>query len=150
VRVLYAARKEVFNPSKCLDGFIGAMNQFHIQNSNALVPHHDTSASYLWAKSRADHHKHHFTAAFKKRKLKALGNPYVLNIEELATIWHFPLPFVKTPLIQKAGAKRAEPPMGLPVEATESPLKRRTPVVPQPASPPPSAQVDAPEDLPYG
>ncbi len=151
LRILYAARKEVFNPGKCVGGFVGAMNQFHVQNSNALVPHHDTSAHYLWAKSRTDHHKHHFTGAFKKRKLKALGNPYILNIEELATIWHFPLPFVKTPLIQKAGAKRAEPPMGLPVEASESPLKRRTPVPQGPATPPPAAVVpEAPEDLPYG
>lgn len=150
LRILYAARKEVFNPSKCLDGFVGAMSQFNIQDSNSLVPHHDTSAQYLFAKSRTDHHKHHFTSAFKKRKLKALGDPYILNIEELATIWHFPLPFVKTPLIQKAGAKRAEPPMGLPVEASESPLKRRTPV-PQAAPPQSTVPVqEAPEDLPYG
>jgi hypothetical protein len=53
------------------------------------------------------------------------AKPYVLNIEELATVWHFPLPFVKTPLVQKAGAKRAEPPLGLPVEWAETPLKRR-------------------------
>jgi len=34
----------------------------------------------------------------------------------LATIWHFPLAFVKTPLLQKTTSKRAEPPTDLPVE----------------------------------
>ena len=49
----------------------------------------------------------------------------MLNIEELATIWHFPLPFVKTPLLHKSGYKRAEAPSGLPVEFSESPLKQK-------------------------
>jgi len=40
----------------------------------------------------------------------------VFNIEELATVWHFPMSYVKTPLVQKTQGKRAEPPSGLPVE----------------------------------
>jgi hypothetical protein len=71
-----------------------------------------------------------------------------MNIEELATIWHFPLPFVKTPLLQKAGAKRAEPPTGLPVEWSEMPLKRRQITVANE-----EATIEKsvpPEDLPYG
>ncbi|MBT6334514.1 MAG: hypothetical protein HOJ29_00825 [Candidatus Magasanikbacteria bacterium] len=41
---------------------------------------------------------------------------FILNLEELATVWHFPLSHVKTPLIQKSATKRAEPPAGLPIE----------------------------------
>jgi hypothetical protein len=38
-----------------------------------------------------------------------------MNIEELATIWHFPHEgVVKAPLIQKAPGRKAEPPMTLP------------------------------------
>ncbi|HYE60169.1 MAG TPA: hypothetical protein VEA18_03220 [Candidatus Kapabacteria bacterium] len=74
--------------------------------------------------------------AYKKRKLKAGANPFILNVSELATIWHFPMSHVKTPLLQKAQGKKAEPPAGLPVErlvpgipveepkATEQPTKR--------------------------
>jgi len=40
----------------------------------------------------------------------------VFNIEELATLWHFPMSHVKTPLVQKAETKAAEPPADLPME----------------------------------
>lgn len=136
IQALYAAHKTVFNPKKCVQGFIGAMNQFHILSRNAIVP------QGLYAGSKE------FVEAFKKRKLKFKAKPYVLNIEELATVWHFPLPFVKTPLVQKAGAKRAEPPLGLPVEFSESPLRKKGQnAVPQsPAIP----QSLPPEELPFG
>jgi len=41
----------------------------------------------------------------------------VLNTEELATIWHFPMSHVKTPQVQKTISKRSEPPVGLPIES---------------------------------
>jgi hypothetical protein len=143
LQVLYAARKEVFNPGKCMSGFVGAMNQFHITSSNSIVPGATTHAEYDKSGKKAAHLKKKFVDAFKKRKSKWKVDPYILNTEELATIWHFPLPFVKTPLVQKAGAKRAEPPLGLPVEMLEGPLKRIQPTIPAselpkaPAAPPP-------------
>ena len=54
--------------------------------------------------------------AYKKRKINAGANSFVLNIEELATIWHFPMTSVKTPLVQKSTISNAEPPSNLPVE----------------------------------
>ncbi|OGH69925.1 MAG: hypothetical protein A2754_02865 [Candidatus Magasanikbacteria bacterium RIFCSPHIGHO2_01_FULL_47_8] len=126
LRVLYAARKEVYNPSHCIDGFIGAVNQFHMMNRNALVPYAVTLARYDGKKKKTTRLKNTFIKTFKKRKMRwKKSNGYILNIEELATIWHFPLPFVKTPLLQKAGYKRAEPPSGLPVEALENPLRKK-------------------------
>lgn len=135
LRILYAARKEVYNPTHCVNAFVGAMNQFHIVSRNAIVPASTEAGSGA------------AISAYKKRDLKYNGDPYILNIEELATVWHFPLPFVKTPLVQKAGAKRAEPPLGLPVEWSETPLKKRekntTSNPPEPKKPPP-------EELMYG
>jgi hypothetical protein len=149
IQVLYAARKDVFHPSRCIDGLIGAMNQFHVVSSNAIVPSIITIAPYDKHNHKTDHMKSEFAERFVKRKMKgahgggghgahgahgaehsAQGNhhpadPYILNIEELATIWHFPLPNVRTPLVQKAGAKRAEPPSGLPVESMEGPLRKK-------------------------
>ncbi len=156
VRVLYIGKKEVFSPGKCIDGIVGAMSQFSIQSSNSLVAHHETEKHYAFKNYRLGLVKHHFVEMFKKRKLKIAGNPYILNIEELATIWHFPLPFVKTPLLQKAQTKRGEPPMNLPLEMSEGPFKmKRTgtsapplsaelPVEPEEAPPIP------PEELYYG
>jgi len=40
----------------------------------------------------------------------------ILNTEELATLYHFPVNMVKASLIKKTSSKRAEPPLGLPVK----------------------------------
>ena len=64
-----------------------------------------------------------------------------MNIEELATLWHFPLPFVKTPLLQHTTAKRAEPPLNLPIESLEAQLSK---VAEQQA-----AEPSPPPELPY-
>lgn len=145
LRILYAARNDIFNPTRCINGFVGAMNQFHMVNRNAIVPDKKSGD----AKPKKDAiSKKDFVAAYKKRDLKFGGDPYILNIEELATVWHFPLPFVKTPLVQKAGAKRGEPPLGLPVEWAEVPLKRRGQSVV--SEPPTQPKISPPDELMYG
>ncbi len=151
LRVLYAGRNDVYKGDRYTDSFVGAISQFSIQNRNAVVPymathsHYDNKRhrrSYLW--------KNTFVKVFKARKerwKKCRG--YILNIEELATIWHFPLPFVKTPLLQKASAKRAEPPASLPVEWSEAPIRPKA-VTQFPSPNPEPESIISPEDLPYG
>ncbi len=125
-RVLYAAPKEIFNPRSCLDGFVGSLNQFDYAGRNAIAPVWATNAHYAFKNYRISEIKKKFVGAYKKRKIKTGKKSYVLNIQELATLWHFPLPLVKTPLLQKTASKRAEPPINLPIEEmTESPLRRR-------------------------
>lgn len=144
-RAVYAAHREKFKPSRCMDGFVGALNQFHIVNSNALVPYSSTKVFYAFKDYRLGLKKTKFMAAYKKRKLKVGANPYILNIEELATLWHFPMPFVKTPLIQKASIKRGEPPSDLPMEI-QNPFKKKEVL---PPAPPPPVVPPPPEELPY-
>jgi len=135
-RVMYVAKKEVFNPGSCLGGFVGSLNQFHTLNRNGIVPYLDTEIHYFFVNLRTGWIKTKFASAFKKRKLKTFNSPYILNIEELATLWHFPLPFVKTPLLQHTSAKRAEPPLNLPIEL---------PFAEEELAPPPPP----PPELPY-
>lgn len=150
MRALYVAKNEVFNPSRCVDGFIGSLNQFHIQSSNAIVPRAITHTHFIFFNhAREILAQNKFFKAFAKRKVKVGGSPYILNIEELATVWHFPLPFVKTPLIQKAGAKRGEPPMNLPIEADSGPLRAKVKVVDS-SAPPAEVPEPEPEELLYG
>lgn len=148
LRALYAARAEVYNPSRCLQGLVGAVNQFNDANRNALVPAMETHAHYDRKHKKSFRLKNTFVKAFKARKMRwKKFQGYILNIEELATIWHFPLPFVKTPLLHRAGYKRAEPPSGLPVELRESPLKKKT-IPPAPEAPDALGPAAEPE-LPY-
>ena len=97
---------------------------------------------------------------------------FILNVEELATIFHFPMATVKAPLLKKTEAKRGEAPFSLPVSPLESefipppppsipirasvrraPAPSSTPTVPSvPAPVVPSPQADAaaaPENLPF-
>ena len=145
-RVLYAAPKAIFNPSRCLDGLVGSLNQFNYAGRNAIVPVLATIAHYAFKDYRTLEIKKKFIRAFKKRKMRSGTNPYILNIQELATLWHFPLPLVKTPLLQKTASKRAEPPINLPIEEmVESPLRRKT------QGPPPEEEKkeEPPVELPY-
>ena len=147
IRAVYAARKEAFAPNRCIEGIIGALSQFHDINRNSIVPYMSTHAHYDPKHKKSHRLQNTFIKTFKKRKIKwKKCEGYILNIEELATVWHFPLPFVKTPLLQKTGYKRAEPPTGLPTDIMESPLRPKPPakpVVDLPPEPPP------PPDLPY-
>jgi hypothetical protein len=120
IRAIYVARKEVYNPSRGVNSLVGAINQFNSPTSNMLLPKYLTSTEYLFAKYRKEYRRTNLMRAYKKRN-PWIGRPrYVLNIEELATLWHFPMSHVKTPLVQKAALKTAEPPSGLPIETWES------------------------------
>lgn len=57
----------------------------------------------------------------RRFKRRALINPYVLSIEELATVYHLPNILVQTPNIQWVHSKRLEPPVDLPVPEQADP-----------------------------
>jgi hypothetical protein len=40
---------------------------------------------------------------------------YVLNTEELATLWHFPGQILKVPTLERIESKEASPPTNLPI-----------------------------------
>ncbi|MBI2437132.1 MAG: hypothetical protein HYV41_05370 [Candidatus Magasanikbacteria bacterium] len=113
MRAAYMARKEVFNPTRGVNALIGAINQFNIPTANSIIA---KSTTGIRNKAKANLKKTEMVKAYRKRKLNYGANAFVLNIEELATIWHFPMSHVKTPMVQKATTKAAEPPIGLPVE----------------------------------
>ncbi len=116
IRMIYVARKEIFNPARGVNSLIGAINQFNNPTSNALLPKYLTSTKYLFADRIKNERKRKIMQAYKERAMGKILKSFVLNIEELATIWHFPMSHVRVPLLQKAGAKKTEPPSDLPVE----------------------------------
>lgn len=119
IRFIYLTKKDVMNKPKVVNGFVGFMKQFIEMDLNQLKPDLEitaTTAHYLFRDYRLNLKKNKIIKAYKNRSDwvgKARG---ILNVEELATIWHFPAETaVKAPLIQKAPGRKAEAPMTLPV-----------------------------------
>ncbi len=143
IRIVYSAPKEVFAKSR-VAAIIGAYKQLNTQNLNALKPNGKVTPRldyfYQAKKIREKYRKRRVLEDYKKRDfvtysktipyLKPLSfeklpilkgffirsNPFVFNIEELATIYHFPGEMVKTPLMPQVEAKKGQPPAGLPLE----------------------------------
>lgn len=117
-RFVYIAKKEVMNRPKVVNGFVGFMKQFADLDLNNLKPEitaTGTSAHYFFVARRLAAKKNKIVRNYVNRSSSAGKTPGIINIEELATIWHFPIEaVVKAPLIQKSSGRRAEPPATLP------------------------------------
>ncbi|MFH1667966.1 MAG: hypothetical protein ABH884_03025 [Candidatus Komeilibacteria bacterium] len=118
IRVAYVGRKEAFQKAKRVGTFFSAIKQYNALNANALKPSKPmtTKASYFRAKQRIIKIKNKFIRAYKSRSTWQGMNTYILNIEELATLYHFPAFTVRVPLLKKTEAKKGEPPGTLPLE----------------------------------
>jgi hypothetical protein len=119
MRHVYMAKKEMMNKPKVANGFAGYMKQFAVLDLNSFKSDGDktaTSVSYLMQESRLNKRKNSIVRNYINREDWAGRKPYILNIEELATLWHFPVESaVKAPMIQKAPGRKAEAPMSLPI-----------------------------------
>jgi hypothetical protein len=117
IRLMYVAPKEIFNKSRAGGGLMGSFKQVSTMDMNSFTTEKFTklSADYFFVEQRILKKQNAMWAAFRGRSLGCGGTPYVLNVEELATLWHFPMIDTKAPLVSKATSKQAEPPSSLPV-----------------------------------
>jgi len=118
IRFVYIAKKDVMNKPKVASGFVGYIKQFASMDLNNIKPDMDitaTSTSYFFKEKRLNWRKNAIVRNYINRDSSAGRNRGLLNIEELASLWHFPVEsVVRAPLIQKAARRKAEPPMTLP------------------------------------
>ncbi|MBI2639274.1 MAG: hypothetical protein HYW90_00065 [Candidatus Sungbacteria bacterium] len=123
LRFVYVAKRDRFDMVH-FSSVMGAMRQFNTQdlnsfklNSRALVG----AKWYSWIKQRTKEKKRKaFYYYYRTRQPFSSiylmhSVPIVLNIEELASIFHFPGRTAAAPLMPRLQARRAEPPPGLPV-----------------------------------
>ncbi|MFH1427227.1 MAG: hypothetical protein ABIG60_01725 [Patescibacteria group bacterium] len=119
IRVVYLAKKEVLNKNKVGNGFTGYMKQFASLDLNNIKPDMKltvTKTEYFFRESRLIRRKNNIINNYINRDDWGGKKPGIMNVEELASIWHFPVEsVVKAPLIQKAPGRKAEPPMALPI-----------------------------------
>jgi hypothetical protein len=125
IRVLYLAHKDSFNAIH-ITGMMGLWKQFATGNMNSFKPTNATAFDYPWQDYSGKK-----TLGMKKEILEAYRNrgyfhnpwkhesasrkAFVLNTEELATIYHFPGRVLETPTFKRIDSKKSEPPANLPM-----------------------------------
>lgn len=118
-RIIYLAKKEVYSAARVATSIVGAIKQFNTLDFNGFKPENlkygVKVGHHPWAKKRKIWKQNKIMHAYRDREWEIGHHGYVLNTEELATIWHFPVMVVKAPQIARTEAKRAEPPSKLPV-----------------------------------
>jgi hypothetical protein len=120
LRLVYIARKENWKPVHGREAFIGAIKQFNTEDLNALRP--DTKsvgvhAQYIFTEWRKNRKRTKLMARYKGRSVGYGRPPQVMNIEELATIWHFPVKTEFQPIrhmVQRTQTKSNPPPTTVP------------------------------------
>src|SRR3989344_1434680 len=142
IRLIYFAEKAKFKKA-VPSAVYGAFKQFNTLDLNSLKPDKRIlTASIFWLKEfRLNIRRRKILYRYKWRGywLDPGYEGYILNSEELASIYHFPVITVKAPLVRKTEAKKAEPPMGLPIEQMAPPVKI-----------PSAPKAQPPENLPVG
>ncbi len=119
VRFLYLERRgETKDADKHVFLGHGYMRQFNTVNLNQLRPDKaTTSASYavkgMFKKTRLRYRKRVLYERY--RHLSHQEHKPVLNIEELATIFHFPINTVSTSELEKVESRKGTPPATLPI-----------------------------------
>lgn len=141
-RLIYLGQKDLFDKGRGVAAVIGAINQFNTENLNDFETDKrtKTAANYVFTGKRISRKQNKILRRFKNRLMRP-GRGSILNIEELASLYHFPVITVKAPLVKKTESRRGEPPVSLPV-APEIPVSEKE--VPRPVTP----EGGPPEDLP--
>lgn len=115
IRAVYIARREVVDFQSFFSA-IGSLKQFATLNLNAIVPNGKTFTFATWPFKKQKENFLKRWMLFKYRLRYRPQKPFIFNIEELATIFHFPGRIVTTPSIPRIETKKGEPPIGLPTE----------------------------------
>lgn len=115
IRWLYAGRKEVFNKGKGFFSVMAPLSQFnsHSLNSFTLNGETKTSAYYVATEWRKNIRRNDLIRKYRERKIEHRG--FVLNLEELATVYHFPTISVEAPQTPWVKARRGGSPKELPI-----------------------------------
>lgn len=127
IRYIYWGQRGSFSKTRGVSGVIGALRQFSLLNSNGFAPVAGTTtkSNNMIDKLRDSRIYKIQRRILKNYKLRSQTGGKkeqgdILNVEELASIYHFPFITTVTPTLKRAEAKRAEAPFTLPIEEAGS------------------------------
>lgn len=123
IRSVYIANNDVFSGVN-IPALIGCLKQYGSASLNGFKPGITTSFDYFWEDitgNKVKAYKREIYDAFKVRDYfwrKFEGKPrkkFILNSEELATIYHFPGSEVQTPTLTRVQSRKGNAPANLPI-----------------------------------
>lgn len=120
VRAIYFGKGDAFKGSN-IAGMLGMLKQFTSNDLNGFKYGNGTDFDYPWEDPlgfRVDRLKRVMFNAYRLRSYFYAPyerKPFVLSVEELATIFHFPGRVAETPSFKRIDSKKAEPPANLPL-----------------------------------
>lgn len=161
MRFVYLGPNDHFDRAR-IGAIFGALKQFAALDLNGFRPDAKMKTNRVWfnVERRVNTLRRKILLGYKNRSIWHGRKTFVLNIEELASLWHFPVITVKAPQVKKSEAKRGEPPVSLPlgdeVEYVPRPQSVETKASPpvnlpteaHPASQPAASVGQAPDNLP--
>ncbi|MFH1536446.1 MAG: hypothetical protein ABID45_00495 [Patescibacteria group bacterium] len=128
VRFIYLARKDKYQEFKGRRGILGALYQFNGPNNfkPGRITQTDVKgypfrgAEYFFRKYRVKRRSIKLLRAFKSRDWERGENfGHIYAVDELASLYHFPILDVRAPFVKKAETKRVEPPHQLELEGDD-------------------------------
>lgn len=120
IRALYLAERDVFNPAH-KGALNGVLAQYNTQHLNGFKKAVGTGFDYWFQDpfgKKLAGMKQGMFEAYRERgyfHTPYTNTPFVLNSEELATIYHFPGGVAQTPTFGRIDSRKAEPPTNLPM-----------------------------------
>lgn len=114
---------DAFNPTN-LSGLIGSVRQYSSNTLNGFKLGKFTDYDYPWQdfqRKRRNRTEKKMLEAYKRRSFFQepfkywRQKPFILNTEELATIYHFPGGVATTPTLTRIPSRKSEPPANLPL-----------------------------------
>ncbi|OGG37268.1 hypothetical protein A2110_01335 [Candidatus Jorgensenbacteria bacterium GWA1_54_12] len=114
IRFLYVDRKDAFTPSNAA-AVLGTFRQFNTWALNYVRPNIKamTIAKQPFKKKKILIKKRRLYRNYRVREMTIPVS--VFNIEELATMYHFPMTGVKSPTLRRVETRRGSPPPDLPI-----------------------------------
>ena len=115
MRFIYVGRREGFDRG-FLAGVNGAIHQFNDLLLNSFTHDNETKtfANYIFVEPRMYWAQRKIFTRYLDRDVD--GPTFILNSEELATVYHMPDMSVKSPAVARIEARKGGAPINLPVE----------------------------------
>lgn len=116
IRFVYVAKRNVFRKGPVISMVRGALGLFGSLDGNSLKSYGAAApkSDYFWQRWSADEKKTKIIKRYASRSGDG-SKKFVLNVEELASLWHFPQMLVKAPLLKKVESRKVEPPFSIPL-----------------------------------